>query len=237
MPYRIWRHFCQGRDVLIPSPDCSVCGAHGAFEGWRLSVREAASLYRYVYALEPCSSHRPLADRLLAPMRTPCVRCQGNAVLTIDVKTWGACPTCEGTGGVWNRPVEEVEAVRREILATPLAPRPAPTPQRDPPRETPRLRRRGHSSHGLRFAEVERAFAEAERLLGTQWQLKGRGHCRRATLDARYSSYAITGAARSWGRVRPHQAVSWKRLLPVAIIEKASEILGVAPSLLMCREY
>ncbi len=37
-------------------------------------------------------------------------------------------------------------------------------------------RRRGYSAHGLKFADVQRAFAEAEQLLGTEWRLKGRGH-------------------------------------------------------------
>jgi hypothetical protein len=44
-------------------------------------------------------------------------RCGGRAVLTLDEKTWRACLTCEGTGGVWNRPSDEVDAVWRQIVA------------------------------------------------------------------------------------------------------------------------
>ena len=237
MPYRLWRHVCQGSEALSGSPDCHVCGVHGVFAGWRLSMYEAMSVYRYVYELEPIGPHRPLADRLLTPLRTPCVRCHGHGILTLDLNSWCACPTCEGTGGIWNRSIEEVEAVRRQVLASLPTPQPAPPRPPQPRRRSARSRRTGYSSHGLSFAEVERAFAEAERLLGTEWQIKGRGHCRRATLDPRYSSHAIRGAARSWGRVRPHQALTWKRLLPVQIIEKAAEILGVETRLLMAKEY
>ena len=148
MPYRLWRHVCQRPEVATASPDCQICGAHGVFAGWRLSTAEADRLYRYVYELPPTGPHRSLADRLLTPMRTPCIRCRGEGVLTVDVSSWSACPTCEGTGEIWNRSVEEVEAVRRQVLA-----------------------------------------------------------------------------------------VSWKRVLPVPIIEKAAEILGVEARLLMAREY
>jgi hypothetical protein len=238
MPYRMWGHFCQGREVLIPSPDCSVCGAHGAFYAWRLSVREAASRYRYVYELEPSGPHRPLADRLLAPMRTSCVRCSGHAVLTIDVGAWTACPTCEGTGGIWNRPPQEVEAVRRRILTAVVPAKPVRPPEPNKPsRSRRRSRRTGYSSHGLSFADVERAFAEAEQVLGTDWKLKGRGHCRRATLDPRYSCHARKGAGRSSAEVFIVGGPRRKRVMSLAIIERAAEILGVAPTLLVCREY
>src|SRR5512146_2509432 len=168
MPYRLWRHVCQGKEVLTGSPDCAACGANGVFDSWRLSAIEAACVYRYVYEFEPLGPHRPLVDRFLAPLRTPCVRCGGLAVLTIDIGTWSACPTCEGTGGVWSRSMEEVETVRRQILAQVTTPRTAQLPgrKRSSRRAQPR-RQKGYSSHGLSFADVERAFAEAERILGT----------------------------------------------------------------------
>ena len=237
MPYRLWRHVCEGKELLTGSPDCHLCGTHGEFMGWRRGMWEAVAVYQYVYDLPPMGPHRPLADRLLSPLRTLCIRCHGHGILTLDLNSWCACPTCEGTGGIWNRSMEEVETVRRQVLASMPTPQPAPPRPRQPRPRSARSRRPGYSSHGLRFADVERAFAEAERLLGAEWQIKGRGHCRRATLDPRYSRHAIRGAARSWGRVRPHQALTWKRLLPVPIIEKAAEILGVEAQLLMSREY
>lgn len=78
---------------------------------------EAARSYHYVYGLNPMGPHRPLADRLFRGMRDRCVRCGGRAVLTLDEKAWRACLTCEGTGGVWNRPSDEVDAVWRQIVA------------------------------------------------------------------------------------------------------------------------
>ncbi len=117
MPYRLWRHVCRETDVQTGSPDCSVCGGRGQFVGWRLSMWEAVSVYGYVYGLRPFGPHRPLADQLLAPMRDPCVRCDGHRVLTRDDGGWAVCPACEGTGGVWNRPAEDVEAFRRAVVA------------------------------------------------------------------------------------------------------------------------
>jgi hypothetical protein len=112
MPQPFWRHVCEGGEVLLSTPECHTCGAEGVFDGWRLAMWEAMAVYRYVYRLNPMGAHRPLADRLFAGMRDPCVRCGGRAVLTLgDGSAWSTCATCEGTGGVWNRPFEEVDAV------------------------------------------------------------------------------------------------------------------------------
>lgn len=78
---------------------------------------EQAARYSYVYGLNPFGPHRPLADRVLAPMRQPCARCRGRAILTVDEKTWRNCLDCEGTGGVWSRPFEEVDAAWRQVVA------------------------------------------------------------------------------------------------------------------------
>ncbi len=117
MPNRLWRHVCGRGEVVEGSPRCGRCGAPGVFDGWRLSMWEAARVYHYVYDLNPMGPHRPLADRLFAPMRERCVRCGGRRILTVDEETWRDCPTCEGTGGVWSRPVDEVDAVRRRVVA------------------------------------------------------------------------------------------------------------------------
>ena len=117
MPNRFWRHICGGREATEGSPRCATCGAHGAFAGWQLSMWEHAARYSYVYGLNPFGPHRPLADRVLAPMRQRCSRCGGRAIVTLDKETWIDCPACEGTGGVWNRPFEEVDAVWRRVVA------------------------------------------------------------------------------------------------------------------------
>ena len=117
MPNRLWRHVCGGREVVEGSPRCKMCGRRGAFDGWRLSMWEAARLYHYVYSLNPMGPHRPLADSLFAGMRDRCVRCGGRKIVTLDEERWRDCPTCEGTGGVWNRPLAEVDAVWRRVVA------------------------------------------------------------------------------------------------------------------------
>jgi hypothetical protein len=129
MPNRMWHHNCRGRDVLEGSVRCDACGSHGTFDGWRLSMWEAARVYQYVYGLNPFGPHRQLADRLLAPLRDTCVRCGGRTILTIDEQRWRDCPLCEGTGGVWNRPFQGVDAVWRRVVAEwPGAPLPWTAP-------------------------------------------------------------------------------------------------------------
>ena len=78
----------------------------------------------------------------------------------------------------------------------------------EPVSRSRRRRQKGYSAHGHRFTDVVHAFALAERILGANWRLKGRGHCRRATLKAPYSNHAVKGAARSWTHVCPHQQAS-----------------------------
>ena len=248
VPHPTWRHQCTTGAVVQSTRDCSSCGSIAHFDGWRLSLWEAMAVYRYVFDLNPVGPHRPYSDQVFADMRSACIRCAGRTVLTLGNGTaWSTCPSCEGTGGIWNCAPEAIEAVRRDILArwpgaalatrsTNGPTRVVPSPGRSQPRRT-RRRSKGCSTHGLRFADVVRAFALAERILGATWQLKGRGHCRRASLNALYSSHALKGAARSWNRVRPHHVLDWKRLMPVAIIEKAAELLGVPAALLMAREY
>lgn len=117
MPNRMYRHACERSEVLCGSPECTLCGACGVFVGWRPSMWEAAAVYHNVYRLNPFGPHRPFADRLLGRMRETCVRCGGHTVLTVDEETWRNCPTCEGTGGVWNRPFDEVDAAWRLVSA------------------------------------------------------------------------------------------------------------------------
>ena len=117
VPNRMWRHVCGERVVVEGAPRCEKCRAIGVFDGWHLSMWEAARVYHYVYGLNPMGPHRPLADSLFAPMRERCVRCGGRKILTLDEETWRDCPTCEGTGAVWNRPSAEVNAVRQRVVA------------------------------------------------------------------------------------------------------------------------
>ncbi|HYT84586.1 MAG TPA: hypothetical protein VEK86_14085 [Gemmatimonadales bacterium] len=254
--------------MLADSPECHACGSRGTFEGWRLGIWEAMRLYYHGFGLNPIGPHRPLADQVFAPMRSPCVRCGGRAVLSRDGGAWSRCPACEGTGGVWNRPFHEVDAAWRRVVAqwpdagVPWVDLRAPARRSarrrgarnaaqdaissdgvpraagmESSRPSAFYRRRGYSAHGLKFADVQRAFAEAEQLLGTEWRRKGRGHCRRVSLDARYSTHAAKGAERSWAWVSVGGSLSPRRLLPLAIVRQAAKILGVPARVLVAREF
>jgi hypothetical protein len=108
--------------------------------------------------------------------------------------------------------------------------------------EDRRVRRRKYrpklrSRDGLLFADVERAFAEAQLLVGAGLKHKGRGHCRRVSLTPHYANYAVKGAPDSVIRVRVPKSWDPRRLMPRVVVEKAAEILGVAASLFIRREY
>src|SRR5439155_5603207 len=80
------------------------------------------------------------------------------------------CPLCDKVVAYYEIPPDMPSGTRQ--------------PRGKSSRRSTTFRRKGYSSHGLRFADVQRAFAEAEQLLGTEWPLKGRGHCLRVSLDA-----------------------------------------------------
>jgi hypothetical protein len=203
-----------------------------------------------------------MADELLTPLRTSCARCGHAGILNADDGArWWICAVCEGTGGIWTVSEGELADVRARILeAFPDAAAPAVrffgTPvalalpsnsivelvEPPSPRPAARERRRKYrpklrSRDGLLFADVERAFAEAERLVGSGLKLRGRGHCRRVSLTPHYANYAVRGAPNSVIRVRVPQSWDPRRLMARVIVEKAAEILGVTPGLFIRREY
>lgn len=117
MPNQYWHHACERCDALEGGRTCRRCGADGTFSHWGLSMWESAAIYRYVYELNPIGPHRPLANALLGSIRHQCVGCRGRAIVSVSETEWRWCGDCEGTGGVWTRETEEIEAVRCEVLA------------------------------------------------------------------------------------------------------------------------
>jgi hypothetical protein len=103
-------------------------------------------------------------------------------------------------------------------------------------RRAARRRPKGYSIHGLRHTDVQQAFVEAERRLGVHWPLKGRGHCRRATLAPSYAR-TVARVARSGEVMNPEFSRGWLQLYPLPIIEEAARILGVTPWILVGQEY
>jgi hypothetical protein len=104
-------------------------------------------------------------------------------------------------GWGWTLPTKlrVLEAVLQElgVFDTPAPAMPVSLSSRD----TPSSGKRGVSPDGIRYEALERAFARAERQLGTKWTLKGRGHCERVTLRAYYSRRARLGVRAT----RPHR--------------------------------
>ena len=120
MPWLGWR-----RDACCPNGEpgayaeraCPHCGRPGTFDGWRLSLYEALAQYQYAYRVRPTGPHRDLTDRLLTPLRDRCPRCRGRGILTlVGGDAWRGCPECEGTGGSWCAPEEQVQAAYATIL-------------------------------------------------------------------------------------------------------------------------
>ncbi|UCF39583.1 MAG: hypothetical protein JSW43_07480, partial [Gemmatimonadota bacterium] len=117
MPQRYWRHTCQGIEILRKTARCPACGVRAEFDGWRYELEEAMAVYQYVTGLKPLGPHRRMADGCLSGMREPCGNCDGRGLLAVNTTTYALCPACEGTGGLWSRPFEEVEAVLAQVRA------------------------------------------------------------------------------------------------------------------------
>lgn len=119
MPFPFWYHVCGEGGVYTTGPVCESCGAQGTFAGWKLSVDQDMGRYQYVYGLKPMGPHRQVADERLGALRVTCTRCEGQGILTIDGgRRWRICPVCEGTGGFWTVPDEDVQRAREEVLVT-----------------------------------------------------------------------------------------------------------------------
>ena len=220
-------------------------------KGSVMSMIEPTARYQYIYGLKACGAHRDVARELLGSMRAPCVRCGGRATgHWADGDRW-ACPHCEGTGGVWTRRPEEVEAAYQQVLArypdaavtswsaltfAPAFPELRPRGATNAHTVT---RRKRPIRHGVFVANVPAAFELAEDAMGRnrQWKLKGRGHDRRVTLDHGIARYALRGCVQSWQWVTPKGSGWRRRLWPRPVVEEAAEILGVDPEVLISREF
>lgn len=249
MPEKFWKHACCGDDGALTScRTCPRCGKPGTFQGWFRSMHEGMAAYVRTFGLKPVGPHRKLADRLLGSLRSPCARC-GGAGIVGDERGYRECRLCEGGGGIWTASDADILAAYKRILleypdsAAPGGPIPGIwQPARPlPDRRAGKRKRRSERKRRPRFDEstltdVQRAFVEAERRLGRKWPLKGRGHCRRATLKNRYAC-SVHRVTSCWERLMPQGTSSRRTLYPLAIILEAAGILGVELAELMGKEY
>ena len=112
----VWRCGCMGIVIRRRARVCPFCGESPMEGGWEYELNEAMAVYQYVTGLKPIGEHRAMADECLNGLRVSCERCGGRGLLTLPASRYSACPDCEGTGGFWKPPLEEVEAVLARIV-------------------------------------------------------------------------------------------------------------------------
>jgi hypothetical protein len=211
-------------------------------------MMELMARYQYVLGLRPIGPHRPLADRLLSSKLRTCHVCDGSGLRPGPEPRWYLCATCEAIGAFWTISPHRVESLRRLVLEE-YPDAAAPTDVRflshrlglDPATgcvvdmDSKELPVAGVLLSTIKQSEVERAFAHAQEELGTDWQLKGRGHCRRVTLRSQFSRAARCGAPDCWQTVA---TLGWhRRLFPLAIVTRAARILGIPADCLVSQEF
>lgn len=120
MPQQMWKHTCpkSGSPHWTGSPACRTCGGVGEYDGWHLRMHEAMARYQTRYRLKPIGPHRRMTDELFASVTVRCQACAGRGLRdTADGSSWVPCFSCEGFGSLFTRPAEEIEALRRRVLA------------------------------------------------------------------------------------------------------------------------
>jgi len=74
--------------------------------------------YQTLYRLKPMGRHRGMIDKLFASVRARCEACKGHGLQDrADVRSWQVCKACRGLGSVFTRPTDEIDALRRRVLA------------------------------------------------------------------------------------------------------------------------
>jgi hypothetical protein len=186
--------------------------------------------------------HRAVADRTLAPHRQRCARCVGTGLIG-ERSGFRECPSCEGGGGIWAAPEAVLAEAYRSVVASfpdmavagalsPAIPFPvggvAGAPRVVTAPVDPARRR-------LPREEFRSAFLQAEAELGTEWELKGRGHVPRATIRGPYSH--VTEVTSCWQCFNPSRSHGHRFVFPLAVIERAAAILGVPAERIISRKY
>lgn len=115
MPERSYKYSCcLGHGV---APVCAEHGGGGVFVGWAATSSERTVQFVRVYGLAPRGEALSLAPTLLGTLRRTCRACRGSGWFGAkDDDAPIICPGCDGLGGFWVRPMEEVAAARDQIL-------------------------------------------------------------------------------------------------------------------------
>jgi len=91
------------------------------------------------------------------------------------------------------------------------------------------------SPAAIKHDAVRRVFAQAERYLGANWRLSGRGHCERVILKPRYSGHARLGAPHSVKYFSPSGTIRRCWVFPAELVRRAAWILKVDANVLVSR--
>ena len=122
MPRKMWKHRCPndgGGLSWSGSPVCGSCGGSGEYDGWHPGMYETMARYQSKYGLKPIGPHRRMADELLGSLNEKCEPCDGRGLRdTANGSSWRVCEACRGLGSFFTKPAEEIEALRRRVLAT-----------------------------------------------------------------------------------------------------------------------
>lgn len=120
MPHKMWKHQCKdGPTVAMGTEICPDCGTRGEYDGWWYSRIDAMSQYQKRTGLKPIGPHRPMADDLLERHMKMCEQCNGRGLLDINNgENYESCPLCQGIGCLFDGSLEQLESLRRRILAS-----------------------------------------------------------------------------------------------------------------------
>jgi hypothetical protein len=86
---------------------------------WAKPVGKIPTLARYqaLMGLKPLGRHITLAESLLKDITCTCPTCSGTELYgTYGALGWLACPTCHGLGGAYRISLEELQALRQQVL-------------------------------------------------------------------------------------------------------------------------
>jgi len=120
MPRPTWKHTCSKNGPLcwIGTPTCGTCQQPGKYDGWQPTMHEAMAQYQTLYRLKPMGRHRRMTDDLFASAKARCQACKGHGLQdSADVRSWQVCKACRGLGSLFTRPADEIDALRRRVLA------------------------------------------------------------------------------------------------------------------------
>jgi hypothetical protein len=136
------------------------------------------------------------------------------------------------------RPVAVTRLVPSGGTPPPPPPPPSLPADEEPPPRCLRWRTnrpKGVSPDRIKYDAVRRVFAQAERYLGSNWRLSGRGHCERVTLKAHYSRHARLGAPHSVAYFSPSGCLGRVHVFPAELVRRAAWILKVDAKVLVSR--